>query len=98
MVESLLGIMAGSLLIPLRPSALGSSTKDYLQAKIAQINYQKGAFRHVTEASLLEEISSTGASGSDVEMQSDDGDHESKSEDRQAVLWKGREEMLQQIE
>ena len=90
--------MAEPLSISLRPSAVSSSSKDLLQVKIAQINLQKGAFRHVTEASLLEEINSTGLSDSDVEMDSDDGDHETKAEDRQAMLWKGREEMLQQIE
>ncbi len=90
--------MAEPLQISLRPSAVSSSTKDSLQAKIAQIKLQKGAFRHVTEASLLEEINSTAPSYSDVEMDSDDGDNEAKAEDRQAMLWKGREEMLKQIE
>jgi mediator of RNA polymerase II transcription subunit 17 len=85
-------------LLPLRPSITASPTKDSLQVRIAQINKQKGAFRHVTESSLLEEISRDGQSDSDVDMESEDGEDALKPEDRQALLWKGREAMLRQIE
>ena len=90
--------MADPLLLPLRPSVRASPTKDSLKERIEQINKQKGGFRHVTEASLLEEIENEGQSDSDVDMDSEDGEDAVKPEDRQALLWKGREAMLQQIE
>lgn len=90
--------MVESLLLPLRAPALRGSTKDSLQVRIGQINNQKGAFRHITEASLLEEINSTNSLDNDVDMDSDGDEVDEKPEDRQAMLWKGREEMLQQIE
>jgi hypothetical protein len=90
--------MADPLLLPLRPSVVASSKKDSLQVRIGQINKQEGAFRHVTEASLLEEINYNGQSDSDVDMESDDEGDALKPEDQQALVWKGREAMLQQIE
>lgn len=90
--------MADPLLLPLRPSVVASPTKDSLEARIAQINKQKGAFRDVTEASLVEEINHGGHSESDVEMGSESGEDSLRPEDRQALLWKGRETMLRQIE
>ena len=90
--------MADSVLLPFRPSMFTAPAKDSLQVRIAQINNQKGAFRHVTEASLLEEIKNEGQSDSDVDMESESSEVASKLEDRQATLWKGREAMLQQIE
>ena len=90
--------MADPVLLPLRPSAIASQTKDSLQLRIAQINKQKGAFRHVTEASLLEEIKNEDQSDSDVNMENGASEDPLKPGDRQALLWKGREAMLQQIE
>jgi mediator of RNA polymerase II transcription subunit 17 len=90
--------MADPLLLPLRPSVVTSPTKDSLQVRIAQINKQKGAFRYVTEASLLAEINSDGQSDGDVEMESEGDEDALKPEDRQTLLWKGREAMLRQIE
>jgi mediator of RNA polymerase II transcription subunit 17, fungi type len=90
--------MADPLLLPLRPPVAVSPTKHSLEARIAQINKQKGAFRDVTEASLLEEINRNGHSDSDVDMESDSGEDALRPEDRQALLWKGRETMLRQIE
>lgn len=90
--------MADPLLLPLRPSGVASPSKDSLQARIGQINKQKGAFRHVTEASLLEEISHGAQSDSDIDMESEANEEAFRPEDRQALLWKGREAMLRQIE
>ena len=90
--------MADPLLLPLRPSVVTGVMKDSLQDRIAQINRQKGAFRHVTEASLLEEIKNDDQFDSDVDTESESSENAMKPEDRQALLWKGREAMLQQIE
>jgi mediator of RNA polymerase II transcription subunit 17 len=90
--------MAESLPLPLRPSVVANPMKDSLQVRIGQINKQKGAFRHVTEASLLKEIDHGGRGDSDVDMESEGEEDALKTEDRQALVWKGREAMLQQIE
>jgi mediator of RNA polymerase II transcription subunit 17, fungi type len=90
--------MAESLSLPLRPSVVANPTEDSLQVRIEQINKQKGAFRHVTEASLLREIDHDGRGNSDVDMESEGEEDALKPEDRQALVWKGREAMLQQIE
>jgi hypothetical protein len=88
--------MAESLSLPLRPSIVANPMKDSLQVRIGQINKQKGAFRHVTEASLLKEIDGRG--NSDVDVESDGDEDALKPEDRQALVWKGKEAMLRQIE
>jgi mediator of RNA polymerase II transcription subunit 17, fungi type len=90
--------MADSLSLPLRPSVVANPMKDSLQVRIGQINKQKGAFRHVTEASLHKEIGHDGGGNSDVDMESEGDEDALKPEDRQALIWKGREAMLQQIE
>jgi mediator of RNA polymerase II transcription subunit 17, fungi type len=90
--------MADPLLLPLRPSVVTSPTTDSLQVRIAQINKQKGAFRYVTEASLLEEINSDAQSDSNIDMESEGDEEALQPEDRQALPWKGREAMLRQIE
>jgi len=90
--------MADTLLLPLRPSVVASSTEDSLEARIARINKQKGVFRNITEASLLDEINRDGHNDSDGDMGSDSGEDASRPEDRQSLLWKGRETMLRQIE
>lgn len=90
--------MADPLLLSLRPSIVPSPSNGSLQVQIAQINKQKGAFRHVTEASLLEEINRDGLSDSDIDMEHEGSEEALKPEDRQALLWKGREAMLRQIE
>ena len=90
--------MSDPVLLPLRPSAIVSPTTDSLQLRIAQINKLKGAFRHVTEASLLEEIKNEGQSDSDLNRKDGDSEDPLEPENRQALLWKGRETMLRQIE
>jgi mediator of RNA polymerase II transcription subunit 17 len=90
--------MAESLPLPLRPSVVTNPIKDSLQVRIGQINKQKGAFRHVTEASLLKEIDHDGRGDSDVDMESEGEEDALKPEDRQSLVWKGREAMLRQIE
>ena len=72
--------------------------KDSLQVRIGQINKQKGAFRHVTEASLLKEINHDDRGNSDVDMESEGEEDALKPEDRQTLVWKGREAILHQIE
>ena len=73
--------------------------KYQLKTCIDQINKQKGAFRRVTENSLLAEIGNSDKTDHDIEIGDDDYDKgEEKLEDRQALLWKGRHEILDQIE
>jgi Subunit 17 of Mediator complex len=84
--------------LPLRPPVVTNTMKDSLQVRIGQINKQKGAFRHVTEASLLKEINYDDRGNSDVDMESEGEVDALKPEDRQTLVWKGREAILHQIE
>ena len=86
-------------MLPLRLPVVENTSKNALQARIAQINKQKGAFRDVTEQSLLQEINNAISSGQDTVMTDDGEDGMDQSpQDRQTMLWKGREEMLKQLE
>jgi len=88
--------MTDSTLLPLRPAPNKNDRTPSLKDRITQINQQKGAFRFVSEALLIEEIAVGCHLGNDDNATGIDEDE--KCDDRQAVLQKGRDEMLRQIE
>ena len=90
--------MSDPLYLPLRPSNRGVDEEDSLLARIFQIQQQRGSFRHVSEQSLLEEISAKPSADKDVEI--GDVEDEEVGEDRDKKvekLYKGREEILRQV-
>jgi len=95
--------MAESLLLPLREDGSTRAESSDLAARLRQIDLQKGAFRHVTERSLLDEIQKAEAGiqeaeiGGDSEKENEE-DLEETIESYQEKVWKAREEMLKQLE
>lgn len=90
-------------MLPLRPSPPKNGPADSLFSRIIQINQQKGSFRNVTEQSLIEDINSQPTADEDVEFQDVDGEGamDESPDDREKRLenlYKGREEILRQID
>lgn len=84
------------LSLPLRPSTTKDATADSLPFLIAQINNQRGSFRHITEDSLLDEIQTS----QPLNEQDDAEEGDTPPEDgktRQEEVYKGREEILKQV-
>jgi Subunit 17 of Mediator complex len=90
--------MAESLTLPLRLPTSKSNEKDSLETRISQIFAQKGAFRHVTEASLIREIELKKDDEGDTKMAEADAEEaDEPPEDRQQMIGKAREDMMQQL-
>lgn len=74
--------------------------REALPFRIAQINDQRGAFKNITEASLLEEIERPESSGKfedeDLEVGSSDEDLSEPKTQRQRVMVI-RDDMLKQL-
>ena len=90
--------MAGSLRLSLHPSGALRLSRETLKDQIEQIKTQSGGFRNVDEQSLLEEIKNSPRRDEDVDMQDGDDEVDDTPESRRQALWKGREEMLPQLE
>jgi mediator of RNA polymerase II transcription subunit 17, fungi type len=95
--------MAESLLLPIRPNGRRGPENSDLAATLRQIDVQKGAFRHVTELTLLDELHRTEAGIEEIETEDESGDEDEDESDeipasRQEKVWKAREEMLKQLE
>jgi Subunit 17 of Mediator complex len=91
--------MTESLMLPVRVATSKGREQDSLQSRIFQIYSQKGAFRHITEASLVDEITSQKQHDEDTKMAEVD---ESESEpeepkDRYEMIIKSRDDMMQQL-
>lgn len=81
-----------SLVVPYEPAA-GRRPRD-LQAEVRQIVHQKGAFRKVTEQSLLDEIRRPEApSVEDTDVKDDQDDESETAEAANERLWQRRMEM-----
>jgi mediator of RNA polymerase II transcription subunit 17, fungi type len=89
--------MTESLSLPLRLPATKSQDHDSLQSRIFQIHSQKGAFRDVTEASLLAEIKSQKQKDEDTTMVEVEVTEVAEPENRGELIMKSREEMIQQL-
>ncbi len=89
--------MAESLTLPLQLPASKGSDYDSLQARIFQINSQKGAFRHVTEASLIEDTRIQKQRDEDTKMAEVEVSEAEEPENRYELIIKSREEMMQQL-
>lgn len=86
-----------SLLLPLRPTSSKDPATSSLAFTIPQINAQRRGFRHISEASLLEELatrSSTHNITSDV-ISSDEPPDDYN--DKRKELYERKAEMLQQV-
>ena len=89
--------MTESLRLPLRLPKSTSRDHDSLEFRINQINTQKGAFRNVTEASLVEEIKRQTDPDEDIKMVDPEESDAEKPEDRYQMIIKSREDMIQQL-
>lgn len=89
--------MTESLKLPLRPPGAEQQEHGSLQSRIFQIHAQKGAFRNVTEASLIEEIQVDRERDDDVEMAGADEPEAEDPDRRYENLIKSREDMIQQL-
>ena len=85
------------MLLPVRVQASKGRDQDSLQSRIFQIHSQKGAFLHVTEASLIEEIKSQKQQNEDAKMAGEDELEMEESEDRYQMIIKSREDIMQQL-
>lgn len=91
--------MTESLTLPLRLPASKAREHQSLQSRIIQIHSQKGAFRNVTEASLVEEIKPQKQQDGDTKMdEAEESEAETEEpENRYQMVIKSREEMMQQL-
>lgn len=91
--------MAGDLLLPMRvPSSMGDKNST-LATRVYQIHSQKGAFRHVTESSLIKEIEAQKHNDEDTTMLDiEDREHDSASQSKiSQLIMKSRDDMMQQL-
>ena len=95
--------MAESLKLSLRVPAPEGRDRESLQSRIFQIYSKKGAFRNVTEASLIEDIKSRKQQDEDTEMAEAEAEAEAEEseeeepENRYQMIIKSREDMMQQL-
>jgi mediator of RNA polymerase II transcription subunit 17, fungi type len=89
--------MTESLRLPLRLPASKGAGQDSLQSRIMQIFSQKGDFRNITEASLLEDINSLKQQDEDTKMAESEESEADERENRYEMIIKAREEMMQQL-
>lgn len=90
--------MTKSLKLPLRLPTSKGSGHDSLQTRIFQIHSQKGDFRNITEASLIEEIKNPKHQNEDTKMaEAAESEAEEQPENRYEVIIKSRDEMMQQL-
>ena len=91
--------MARTMLLPAAPEPRWNEKTTMLQARLRQMEIQKGAFRNVTEASLREELQTANSLASNASPvdESDDEEEETR-EERQLKIWNARNEMLKQLE
>ena len=85
-------------MLPLRLPRPEGARKSSLNTRVIQINAQRGVFRNLTEEALVAEIALQSSGGQDVAMQDEAAGERQKPESKQEVIYKGREEILQQIE
>lgn len=88
--------MAESLTLPLRSGVSRGPEHDSLQLRIFQIYSQKGAFRDITEKSLIQDVEFQKQGDMDVEM-AEAEETEKEAESRYELMIKAREEMMQQL-
>lgn len=92
--------MTDSIFLPVRPQASKIKSQDSLQSRIIRIHSQKGAFRHITEASLIEEINSQKLRDEDANVAGEQKPETAETEepqDRYQTIIKSRDEMMQQL-
>jgi mediator of RNA polymerase II transcription subunit 17, fungi type len=89
--------MTESLRLPLRLPPSKDQDHDSLQSRIFQIYSKKGAFRNVTEASLINDIKSQKQQNEDTKMDEADDSESEEPENRNQMVIQSREELMQQL-
>ncbi len=89
--------MTQSLTLPLRVTASKVREQDSLQSRIVQIFSQKGDFRHITEASVSQEIESQTRQDEDTKMAEEEESGTEEPKDRYQMIIQSREDMMQQL-
>lgn len=89
--------MSGPLKLPLHLPASRTPDHDSLQHRIFQIHSQKGDFRNVTEALLINDIRSQKREDDDSKVADIGGSETDEPENGYQMIIKGREDMMQQL-
>lgn len=89
--------MAEPLVLPLRSGVSRGPHHDSLQSRIFQIYSQKGAFRDVTEKSLIQDVQLQNKEDVDVKMAEAEEPDKDETQNRCKMMVKAREEMIQHL-